>query len=67
MTYHIKALSVVIRTIFENFEKKFHSVEKNRFEIFDFWSNFELISKVASNCNHLFKLNLGRQNLVLLK
>ena len=51
-------LSVVIRTTF----KKIFSVEKNQFEIFDFWSNFELISKEVSNCNTLFKLNLSREN-----
>ena len=33
-------------------------------EIFDFWSNYELISRVDSNCNSLFKLYLSRENLV---
>ena len=40
--YHIKVLSVVIRANFKNFEN-FFIVEKNRFEIFNFWSNFELL------------------------
>ena len=56
--YHIKALSVVIRTTLKT-SKKFHSVEKNRFEIFDFWS-------ILSH-NSLLKLNLGHENLVFLK
>ena len=62
MVYHIKALSRLSK--FSIFFPR--SVEKNRFEIFDFWPNFELISKVVSNCNSLFKLNLSRENLFLL-
>ena len=41
--YHHEALSVVIRTTLKNFPKKFASVEKHRFEVFDFRSNFEQI------------------------
>ena len=33
-------------------------------KFFDFRSNFELINEVVSHCNSLFKLNLGRENLV---
>ena len=52
----------------KNFQKNYtESVEKNRFEVFYSWSNFELISKVLSNCNSLFKLNVSRENLALLK
>ena len=64
--YHIKALSIVMRINLQNFKKVF-SVEKNRFEVFDFWSNFELISKVASNFNSLFSFNLSLENIILLK
>ena len=41
--YHIKVLLIVIRTILKNLKSIFFSVEKSRFEIFDFWSNLELI------------------------
>ena len=61
--YHVKTLSVVIRKTFKN-SKNFSIVEKKHFEIFDFWSNFALISQVV-NCNSLFKLNLSSENLVL--
>ena len=43
LIYHIKALSIVIQTTIKNFESQFFSVEKNRSETFDFWSNFELV------------------------
>ena len=56
----------MIRTTYKKIKKKF-SVEKQRFEILDFGSNFKLIIEVVSNCNSLFKLNLSRENLVLLK
>ena len=55
-----------MRINLQNFKKVF-SVEKNRFEVFDFRSNFELISKVASNFNSLFRLNLSLENIILLK
>ena len=39
--YHIKSILVVIPTILKNFDTFFFSVEKNRFEIFDFQFNFQ--------------------------
>ena len=51
----------------QNYSETKNSVEKNWFEIFDFWSNFDLFSKVVSKCNSLFKLKVSRENLVLLK
>ena len=57
----------MIRTTLKNFKKVFTKLEKKRFEMFDFWSHFELIIKVVSYCNSLFKLNLSPENLVLLK
>ena len=47
--YHIKAPLVVILTTLQNLEiqnsqiTKF-SIEKNQIKIFDFWSNFKLIT-----------------------
>ena len=46
---HIKKLS-----------KSFPSVEKTWFEIFEFLSNFDLISMGIKYCNSFFKLNLSR-------
>ena len=66
MINHFKALLFVYLNI-KKVQKHFHCVEKNRFEIFDFWSNFESISEVVISCNSLFKLNLSLENLVLLK
>ena len=70
MIYHIKALLIVIRTTLKIAKKVFTVSRKTQFtvfEIFDFCSNFELISKVVSNCNSLLKLNLRCEILVLLK
>ena len=48
---------------FLKFWNFFHSVEKNRFEIFDFWPNFELIRWPC----RLTIAYLSRKNLYLLK
>ena len=63
---HFKALLFVDLNIKKN-QRPFHCVEKNRFEIFDFWSNFESFREVVISCNSLFKLNLSLENLVILK
>ena len=44
--YHIKGLLVVIWATLKNYIN-FLSVEKNRFEIVDFWSNFELLRQAC--------------------
>ena len=44
--YHIEALAVTIRITFYSY-KKFYSIEKNRFEIFDFLSYFEPASSLV--------------------
>ena len=56
--YHIKALSVVMRTTLKK-RKKFLSVEKNRFENFHF--NFELLRfvKVSRLIAYLSRKNFA--------
>ena len=41
--YHNEALSIVIRMTFKKIQFFFHSSEKNRFEVLDFWSISELM------------------------